>query len=184
MKRICSLLVLFGLAALGAHAQTVTGSGTPGFVPQFTNTSTVGNSNIFQSPNGNIGIGWPTPQYPLQIFTNDLPGALYVQAQASVNNVCAICPVNAIFGFVGANSGNVIGVNGQTLSPQGNGVLGNYTSLTGGGGGGVIGLTNSNDFGFSYATRGSATATPLGRKPPSAKTRPVPSTRNTGTSGF
>ena len=159
MKRICILLIMTGLVALGANAQTVTGSGTTGFVPQFTGTSTIGNSNIFQSSNGNIGIGWPTPQYPLQIFTNDLPGALYVQAQASVNDVCASCAVNAIFGFVGANSGNVIGVNGQTLSPQGNGVLGNYTSSTGGGGGGVIGLTNSADFGFSYATRGSATAT-------------------------
>jgi len=41
---------------------------------------------------------------------------------------------------------------------KGNGVLGNYLSSTGGGGGGVIGLTNSADFGFSYATRGTATA--------------------------
>ena len=38
-------------------------------------------------------------------------------------------------------------------------MLGNYLSATGGGGGGVIGLTNSADSGFSYATRGTATAT-------------------------
>jgi hypothetical protein len=161
--KFATILSLALLLAASAYCQStrideIEGVGTAGFLPVFTGSHRVGNSNILQLPNGNIGIGWPTPSYPLQIFTNNLPGALYVQAQASVNEVCATCPVNAIFGFAGASSGMVIGVNGQTGAPSGNGVLGNNTSSTGGGGGGVIGLTNSADFGFSYAARGSATA--------------------------
>lgn len=153
-----AICVVAAVSAFAQEIEEIEGAGTATYVPLFTGTHRIGNSKILQLPNGNIGIGWTTPQYPLHIFTADQPGALFVQAQASVNENCASCPVNAILGFVGASTGNVIGVNGQTLSPQGNGVLGNYTSSTGGGGGGVIGLTNSADFGFSYATRGTATA--------------------------
>src|SRR6266849_4995589 len=64
---------------------------------------------------------------------------------------------NGVFGVNNASSGGV-GVNGTTLSPSGNGVIGNNPNTTGGGGGGVIGLTSSADFGFSYAVRGTATA--------------------------
>jgi len=161
--RIGAFLTLCLLAAESAFAQStrideVEGVGTQGYVPVFTGSHKIGNSNIFQSPNGNVGIGWTTPQYPLQIFTNDLPGGLFVQTQASVNDVCAGCPINAILGFVGASSGNVIGVNGQTISPEGNGVLGNFTSTNSQGGGGVIGLTNATS-GFSYGARGDALGT-------------------------
>ncbi len=64
---------------------------------------------------------------------------------------------NGVFGVNNASAGGV-GVNGTTLSPAGNGVIGNNPTTTGGGGGGVIGLTSSADFGFSYAIRGTATA--------------------------
>ncbi len=64
---------------------------------------------------------------------------------------------NGVFGLNRASSGG-FGVNGTTLSPAGNGVIGNNPTTTGGGGGGVIGLTSSADFGFSYAVRGTATA--------------------------
>src|SRR5215472_15658200 len=84
---------------------------------------------------------------------------LFVQAQASVNEVCATCPVNAILGFVGASSGNVIGVNGQTLSPGGIGVLGNFTSTDAQGGGGVLGLTSATSAAFSYGAAGFAQGT-------------------------
>src|SRR5260370_35251670 len=48
MKRICILLVMTGLAALGANAQTVTGSGTTNTIPKFTGSSTIGDSQIRQ----------------------------------------------------------------------------------------------------------------------------------------
>src|SRR6516225_1368993 len=137
--KILAVVTLCLFAAAAALAQEeIVGAGTPGYVPLFTGYHKVGNSNILQSPSGNVGIGWPTPQYPLQIFTNDLPIALYVQAQASVNDACASCRVDAIFGFAGASSGIVTGVNGQTLSPQGIGVIGNFTSTDSQGGGGGV----------------------------------------------
>jgi hypothetical protein len=156
MKRMVVLLAMLGLAALNAHAQTVTGSGTTGKIPQFTGSSTIGDSNIFQSPDGNIGIGSTFPPVPLYVYSTNPAGppgyspiAMWVESTA--DNASALWAVSS--SPVGG-----IAVNGNAHGAQGNGVLGNYLSSTGGGGGGVIGLTNSADFGFSYATRGTATA--------------------------
>lgn len=55
MKRICILLIMIALTALGANAQTVTGSGTTNTIPKFTSSSTIGDSQIRQI-NDNIGI--------------------------------------------------------------------------------------------------------------------------------
>lgn len=153
---IATLFVALASTASAQDSEEIGGGGTPGFIPQFTGTHKIGNSNIFQSSNGNIGIGWPTPNYPLQIFTNTLPNALYVQN----NGACAPspCVVNSIFGFAGGNSGTAIGVNGQTNSPGGIGVIGNQPISEGGGGGGVLGLTNAAN-GFAYAIRGDALGT-------------------------
>jgi hypothetical protein len=66
------------------------------------------------------------------------------------------------FGVWGAalgTTGSGVGVMGTTASPSANAVLGNNPSIIGGGGGGVMGLTSSADFGFSYAVRGTASAT-------------------------
>jgi len=73
MKRIVVLAVMVGLAALGARAQTVTGSGTSGNLAKFTGSSTIANSVIVES-NGNIGIGDPGPLSPLTVinFSNSL----------------------------------------------------------------------------------------------------------------
>ena len=48
MKRICILLVMFGMALPGARAQSnvTTTGGTTGRIPQFTGSSIIGNSNI------------------------------------------------------------------------------------------------------------------------------------------
>lgn len=152
MKRICNLLVMFSLAALGANAQTVIGSGTTGFIPQFTGPSTVGNSNIFQSSNGNIGIGSTFPPVPLYVYSTNPVGPpgyspIAVWFESTADNASAVWAVSS--SPVGG-----IAVNGNAQGAQGNGVLGNYLSSTGGGGGGVVGLTNSADYGFSYATAG------------------------------
>lgn len=58
------------LASACAVAQTVTGSGTPGAVPVFTGSSTIGNSPtpiVVDSTNDNVGIGTTTPVAPLHI---------------------------------------------------------------------------------------------------------------------
>ena len=109
MKRICILLVMVGLAALGANAQTVTGSGTPNTIPKFTGSSTIGDSVIVES-NGNIGIGPgainPFVDGKLTVFdTRDVnasgggPSSIYGVAQCKVNNFCAAVRGDVHSGF-------------------------------------------------------------------------------------
>jgi hypothetical protein len=80
--------VVILLAATGAAAQTVTGSGTSGTVPVFNGTSTVTNSPISIS-GSNVGIGTTSPAYPL-----DVNGA-----------------VRATTSFVATGGSNVLGPN-------------------------------------------------------------------------
>ena len=154
-----AILIVCASLALAASAQDdgVGGSGTPNFIARFSGTRRLSNSTIFQSPNGNIGIGSTDPTVPLFVFSSNPVGpvgynpiTMWVESAADKNQ-------GAVYGISSSPVGG-IGVNGETVGGGGNGVLGNYTSSTGGGGGGVIGLTNSADFGFSYATRGTATA--------------------------
>jgi hypothetical protein len=74
MKRIGTLLLVFGLAALGARAQMVTGSGTTNTIPKFTGSTSVGDSPIVEF-NGNIGIGTTTPVWPLHVFSSRTVGS-------------------------------------------------------------------------------------------------------------
>ena len=65
---------------------------------------------------------------------------------------------DGVQGSAEGTAGSGTGVLGLTASPSANGITGTNGATTGGGGGGVNGVTNSADFGFSYATRGTATA--------------------------
>jgi trimeric autotransporter adhesin len=64
---------LLAPTALGSSAKdelppgTITGSGTADFVPVFTGTTTIGNSKIFQSVAGHIGINTTTPAAALDV---------------------------------------------------------------------------------------------------------------------
>jgi hypothetical protein len=172
-SKFAVVLTLCLLAATTAFAQwtreeEIEGVGTPGYVPVFTGHHKVGNSNIFQSPGTNVGIGTTTPLFPLHIFSNntapppgqDSPITLFVETPTAVNSGgCANCAIISIEGLVSTTnpSANVIGVQGLTFSPSGVGVLGNHPVTNGGGGGGVLGLTNATN-GVAYATRGTATA--------------------------
>jgi len=51
----------------GADNATIDGTGTLNFLPKFTGTSSIGNSAIFQSPAGNIGINTTTPEGNLHV---------------------------------------------------------------------------------------------------------------------
>jgi len=166
--KILAVVTLCLFAAAAALAQEeIVGAGTPGYVPLFTGYHRVGNSNIFQSPTGNIGIGTTNPLFPLHIFSSntfpplgqDFPVALFVETPVSVNSGCAGCAIIGIEGLVSAGSGNVIAVDGVTVSPEGVGVLGNFRSTNGQGGGGVIGQTISTSGYFSYGARGDALGT-------------------------
>jgi hypothetical protein len=192
MKCISIAIATFCVAlASTASAQTfceeIGGGGTPDSIARFTGRCKVGNSNIFQSPTGSIGIGTLNPDSTLTVANssnsptaNGLPPyAIYgyltsstVSFSAAIrgdslattgNGIGVIGETDSpgspgVYGLLNTSSGGGFGVNGVTLSPAGNGVFGNYPLTTGGGGGGVVGLTNSADFGFSYAIKGEATA--------------------------
>lgn len=139
---------------------TISGGGSRGYLPKFAGPNQINNSKIFQASTGDIGIGTTTPFFPLHILTGSViqqgqvPTSLYVENQASSDTDNA----TAISGVASSATGSVFGVLGTTFSPSGIAVFGNYPGATGGGGGGVLGITSSADFGFSYATRGTATA--------------------------
>lgn len=149
-----------------AVAQTPTtpvfGSGTTNFIPKFLTPNKIGNSRLFQSPSGNIGLGTTAPIYPLHLFSSNVtPPAgqccaitAFVESTGSADGTAVI----ALEGLASAGSGVVQGVNGTTFSPGGIGVFGSNNASASGGGGGVLGITNSADFGFSYGTRGTASA--------------------------
>jgi hypothetical protein len=168
--RSVSILIFCASLALAASPQDneIGGAGTPNFIAKFTAKHKLANSTIFQSPNGDVGIGTTTPLFPLHIFSDntfptngqDFPVAAFVETSAAVNGVCADCAIIGIEGLASSADGNVIGVDGVTFSDQGIGVLGNRTNPTasGFGGGGVRGQTSAANFAFTYGTAGVATA--------------------------
>jgi hypothetical protein len=148
----------------------IRGGGTPNFIPQFIKKNKLGNSNIFQSPNGNVGIGTTNPNSALQVVSKstDFSISLFgispaksgigVFGRATATDVSG---TNQPFGVVGivdapfgagvagtatsiAPNANAVGVSGRADTPLGIGVLGFTTPMTGNGIG-VVGDTNSPD---------------------------------------
>src|SRR5207244_6485133 len=67
MKRRLSWMLAFGLCSVSVgRAQTVTGSGTPNTIPQFTSPTTIGDSPLLQF-NGNIGINSSNPNAKFEV---------------------------------------------------------------------------------------------------------------------
>ena len=173
MKCISIAIATFCMAlASTASAQTfceeIGGGGTPNSIARFTGTCKVGNSTIFQSPSGNIGIGTPGPVSPLTVinFSDSLtpqglqPYAIYGFLNNSTIDFSAairgdsLAPAGGgigvigltnssdgtgVFGTMNASSGQGFGVNGTTFSDEGIGVIGNrVNSIASGFGGGGV----------------------------------------------
>jgi hypothetical protein len=122
---------------------TITGSGTADFVPVFTGTTTIGNSKIFQTVGGEIGIGTTTPGAKLDVKgTGDVRDTLTLFPQSTH-------PVLTIHGTALSvdHTGLVTFVSGQTFPGTGT-----VTSVTAGAGlaGGTITKTGT----ISIATGG------------------------------
>ncbi len=163
MKRICILLVMIGLTALDANAQTVTGSGTTNKVPKFTGSSTISDSVIAES-NGNIGVGAGAIDFFLDgkltvLDTRDVnasgvgPSSIFGVARCKVDNFCAAVRGDVHSGFAhgligvqfvddGQSGGG--GVQGITFGTSGfnSGVFGDAQGTTGLGAG-VLGTAES-----------------------------------------
>ncbi len=169
MKRICILLIMIGLAALGATAQTVTGSGTPNTIPQFTGPTTIGDSQMRQIDD-NIGINTDFIVGRLSVFESREAGVNFPQPYALYGNISSGMNFAAgVRGDASSTTGQASGVIGVTYGPHGSGVLGlaqhpdggsfgvsgGHGSIVGGGGAGVLGSTQSTT-GFSSGVFGIA----------------------------
>jgi hypothetical protein len=127
-------------------ADVITGSGTANTIPQFTSSTSIGDSPIIQS-NGNIGIGSTSPDSRLEVFD-------FRQSGGNANG--------AVFGRVSCTTGNTqptcAGVRGDAsdVALGAVGVLGDNFASNGGGGSGVLGQA----FGVNaYGVRGISTVT-------------------------
>ena len=102
-----------------AISASVAGSGTTNFIPRWTSSTGLGNSVIFQSTTGNLGIGTTSPAATL-----DIREPTGVRATTSNNGV-------AVFGDATVASGTGKGVEGDSYSTSGTGVAGVAIATTG-----------------------------------------------------
>jgi hypothetical protein len=120
--RIFALTFLFcGMSAIAQNnpAVNVTGGGTLNFIPRWTAAHALGNSNIFESAGGNVGIGTNSPAANL-----DVNGGFKIHGT----------------GFGISNTGHVTFASGQTF--PGTGTITGVTAQTGIIGGGTHGSVN------------------------------------------
>jgi hypothetical protein len=157
-----------------SHDWFITGVGTSGSIPVFTAPLEIGDSALYQSPLGYVGIGTSTPETKFRVVNNEnsinqfnlTPIGIYATVTSSINNT------TGIRGDYLATTGFGYGVEGITFSNEGfgvtgvalangtgaYGVAGTYGSTTGGGGGGVLGQTEATTD-FTSAVRGNANGT-------------------------
>jgi trimeric autotransporter adhesin len=94
---------------------TITGSGTADFIPRFTGTTTLGNSNIFETVAGNVGIATTTPAAKLDVKgTEDVRNTLTLFPSGTN-------PALSVHGtaFEVNNTGQVTFVSGQAFPGTG-----------------------------------------------------------------
>jgi hypothetical protein len=136
MLRICVCVGVFLLLAclvlpMAAQqpASTITGSGTADFIPRFTGTTTIGNSNIFETIGGNVGVATTTPGAKLDVNgTGDVRDTLTLFPKLTH-------PTLSVHGtaFAVSHTGLVTFVSGQSFPGTGTVTsVGSGAGLTGG----------------------------------------------------
>ena len=110
-------------------AAAISGSGTANHVTKWTGTSTLGNSNIWDGPNGNVGIATTSPSAKL-----DVNGAAVIRSNATVDGSLTAGPITATSSTSGgtgvfANAGSSTASNG-VIAQGATGVAG-YATVAG-----------------------------------------------------
>jgi hypothetical protein len=127
----------------GAPPGTITGSGTKGQIPKFTGATTIGNSAIFQSNTGNVGVGTTTPAANLDVNgTSDIRNTLTLFPNGSAPTLSVNGTALSI-----NNKGAVNFVNGQKFPGTGT-----ITGVTTAGGSGLTGGGNNGTLNLSLLT--------------------------------
>jgi len=137
----CLLCATFAQAQ-NAITPSVSGTGTANFLVKWTGTTSQGNSNVFQTTGGFLGIGTTTPAAKL-----DVKGGADIRGRLTLFPV-ATSPIFTIFGstFKMDNGGRLTFVPGQVFPGTTTGVT-SGTGLTGGASSGPAFL--SLDLGFT-----------------------------------
>jgi hypothetical protein len=155
--------------------EEIGGAGTPNFIAIFLSTHKIGNSNILQSSDGNVGIGTTAPESRLRVTNPDNsinsfglePYAIYGTITNSTINfssairgdsLATVGGGNGVIGLTSSAGGG--GVRGVSVEAGGGGygVIGSVVANIGGGGGGVLGDTQATN-NFSTGVRGEAHGT-------------------------
>jgi len=103
---------MFLFCSLAAMAQdnpavSVSGGGTTNFIPRWTSAHALGNSNIFQSAAGNVGVGTTSPSAQF-----DVHGAFKIHGTAF--GIASNGQVNFVSGQTFPGAGTITAVNAQT----------------------------------------------------------------------
>jgi len=135
----------------GAPAVRIWGGGDSGFLAKFSSHSQINDSNVFQSAEGNIGIGTTTPIVPLHVYSNNPvgppgQGPITMWVESGADNA-----QGAIYAVASSPVGG-FAVNGEAYFGNGTG------GIFQGPGGGVIGATG-NATNFAAGVNGTANAT-------------------------
>ena len=144
MKKLIFAVVVFSvLSSLSAVAQqALSGTGTTNFIPKWTSGTAIGNSIIFQSGAGNVGIGSITPGAKL-----DVKGTSFLRGAVTLFPTTTTALGVSGTAFSLDNLGKLHFVAGQTFPGAGTitGVVAG-TGLTGGGGSGNVALNLNTGF--------------------------------------
>jgi trimeric autotransporter adhesin len=139
-----------------------TGSGTTNFITIWTAATTLGNSKLYQTAAGNVGLGTTAPTARFEAISTGATGigvlgdaSSATGANFGVFGKSASTAGTGVQGSAGAASGTTFGVVGSAASPAGTAVYGINSAATGNANG-VFGTTASTT---GIAVQGSATAT-------------------------
>jgi hypothetical protein len=115
-----------------------TGSGTTNYITIWTGTTTLGNSKLYQTAAGNVGLGTTAATAKLEAITASASGTAVLGDASSatganfgVTGKTASATGTGVLGQATAASGADFGVYGSTASPAGTGVYGANKATTG-----------------------------------------------------